>query len=218
MFISFEGLDYSGKSTQASLLADRLRREGRTVLLLREPGGTRIGERVRDVLLDPSLDEMSDEAELLLFSASRSQLVHEVILPALRRGEAVITDRFHDSTTAYQGYGRGLDPGAVAHINAVATRGVLPDLTLLVEVTVEEIGRRLRAAGKSADRLERSGWEFYERVRRGYAALAEAEPERFVRINGMAPPQKVEQDIRAAVETLVRRAGNLTDLSRKGAG
>lgn len=202
MFISFEGLDVSGKSTQAARLADRFRRAGREVRLLREPGGTPIGEKVRAILLDTAHTEMSPAAELFLFSASRNQLVEEVVRPALARGEVVIADRFHDSTTAYQGSGRMLDPADVARINAVATAGILPAVTLFIDVTLEEIARRLAAAGRSTDRLERAGREFFERVRAGYLDLTIREPARVIRIDGMAPADVVEARVRAAVDAV----------------
>jgi dTMP kinase len=199
MFITFEGLDFSGKTTQARLLIEALRADGRTVLFLREPGGTAISERVRAILLDRSHAEMADATELLLFSASRAQLVHEVIRPALARGEIVVCDRYYDSTTAYQGYGRGYDLEAVRHINRIATGGLAPDLTIFIDIEVEEIQRRKTAAGQPFDRMESSGRQFYERVRRGFHTLAAAEHGRFVMLNGMAPVEEVARMVRAAV-------------------
>lgn len=199
MFITFEGLDYCGKTTQANLLADALRREGRTVLFLREPGGTRISERVREILLDAAHGEMAAVTELLLFSASRAQLVHEVIRPALARGEIVVCDRYVDSTTAYQGSGRALDPAAVRAVSRIATGGLEPDLTLFLDIEVDEILRRRDPKGPSPDRMETSGREFYERVREAFRGLARTEGARFVTIDGMAPPAEVAAAIRAAV-------------------
>jgi len=199
MFITFEGLDYSGKSTQVTRAVDRLKREGRSVLLVREPGGTEIGEKIRSILLDRKSKGMTDISELMLFSASRAQLVHEVLRPALRRGEIVICDRYFDSTTAYQAYGRGLNLQDVHRVNAVATSGLSPDLTVLVDITVDEIGRRKAAAGIPFDRMESSGRTFYERVRSGYLAMAAAEPDRFVRIDGMATVERVEAEVWAAL-------------------
>jgi dTMP kinase len=199
MFITFEGLDFSGKTTQAQLLIASLRRSGHSVLFLREPGGTRISERVREILLDRGHREMADATELLLFSASRAQLVHEVIRPALSRGEIVVCDRYDDSTTAYQGYGRGFDLEAIRHINRIATGGLAPDLTLFVDIEVDEIQRRKSAAGLSFDRMESSGRLFYERVRRGFQELAAAERGRVVTLNGMAPVGQVAQEVAAIV-------------------
>lgn len=185
MFITFEGLDFCGKSTQVTEFINRLQQEETVeVLRLREPGGTKIAERIRGLLLDRDHLEMHPLTELLLFSASRSQLVHEVIRPALTRGAVVVCDRFYDSTTAYQGYGRGLDLEAIRRITDVATGGLTPDQTFFVDIEVEEIERRKLGAGVPADRMESSGKQFYERVRDGYRALAASEP-RFAMINGM---------------------------------
>jgi dTMP kinase len=194
MLITFEGLDRSGKSTQAKLLVDKLAPEYH-VHYIREPGGTPISERIRDILLNRSHPELHPIAELLLFSASRAQLVTETIAPALRQGAIVVCDRYYDSTTAYQGYGRGLNIDTIVRINAFATGGTVPDLTFFVDITVDEIERRRMAAGLSTDRMESAGREFYERVRRGYCALAKEHGERFVTINGMAPVEKVGQEV-----------------------
>ncbi len=139
MFITFEGLDFSGKSTQATILVEKLKKAHPVVHFLREPGGTKISERIRDILLDKKNLEMTDAAELLLFSAARAQLVKEVIVPALQRGEIVVCDRYYDSTTAYQGYGRGIDLDAVKSINRLATGGTDPDITFFVDIPVDEI-------------------------------------------------------------------------------
>jgi len=206
MFVTFEGLDFSGKTTQAQRLVNRLKAcppNEETVLrkvhFIREPGGTHISERLRDILLDRKHLEMCNLTELMLFSASRAQLVFQVIGPALKRGEDVICDRYHDSTTVYQGYGRGLNIDDVRRINAIATNGLDPELTVLVDIPVDEIERRKVAAGLVFDRMESSGLAFYERVRQGYLALAREEPDRFVRINGMKSVEQVEADIWRAV-------------------
>jgi dTMP kinase len=201
MFLTFEGVDCSGKTTQAAMLVEALRaRSGTIVHFIREPGGTAISERLREILLDRSNLELAELTELFLFSASRAQLVAQVILPALARGEIVVCDRFHDSTTAYQGYGRGLDLDAVRRINAVATAGTEPDLTMLVDITVGEIEARKKASGGAPDRMENAGREFYERVRKGYLAIAREQPERFVVIDGMRNVDDIARDIRRAVE------------------
>jgi dTMP kinase len=201
MFLTFEGVDCSGKTTQAAMLVEALRaRSGTIVHFIREPGGTAISERLREILLDRSNLELAELTELFLFSASRAQLVAQVILPALARGEIVVCDRFHDSTTAYQGYGRGLDLDAVRSINAVATAGTDPDLTMLVDITVGEIEARKKASGGAPDRMENAGREFYERVRKGYLAIAREQPERFVVIDGMRNVDDIARDIRRAVE------------------
>ncbi len=205
MFLTFEGLDFSGKTTQAKLVVEKFKSPPsssgllpRAVQFIREPGGTRISERLREILLDKKNLELSQMTELLLFSASRAQLVEEVILPALQRGETVVCDRYYDSTTAYQGHGRGLDLSTIRRINAAATFGLKPDLTVLVDIPVEEIERRKAVAGLPFDRMESSGRAFYEKVRRGYLEIARDEPGRFVVVDGMKPIQELEQDIWSA--------------------
>ncbi len=202
MFITFEGLDFCGKTTQANLLEARLRGHPlpgqdavRPVRFLREPGGTRISERLREILLDRRNLELSETTELMLFAASRAQLVTEVIRPALRAGETVICDRYADSTTVYQGYGRGLDLQAIGHINRLVTDGLVPDITIVVDVDLDEIERRRREAGLASDRMESSGRAFFERVRNGYLELSHKEPDRVVRVNGMESISAVEAAI-----------------------
>ena len=202
MFVTVEGLDFSGKSTQATRLVRRLQasraeesHRWSAVCSLREPGGTLISERLREILLDRTHLEMTDLAELFLFSASRTQLVTEVIRPALDRGEIVVCDRFVDSTTAYQGYGRGLNIDDVCHINDVATSGLKPDLTLFLDIPLEEIFRRRVAAGLTPDRMEGSGRTFYERVRKGYEMLARGEPGRIVTVDGTGSIEAVEERV-----------------------
>jgi dTMP kinase len=199
MFITFEGLDLSGKSTQARLLAERLA-PTHTVRFIREPGGTVISERLRDILLDRQHLEMCDAAELFLFSASRAQLATEIIRPALQKGEVVICDRYYDSTTAYQGYGRGLNLDTITRINALATAATVPDLTILVDIPVEEVERRKIRNGKIADRMESSGIEFYRRVRSGYQAMAREESHRFATIDGCGSVEAVRQHVWGIVE------------------
>jgi dTMP kinase len=184
MFISFEGIDYSGKTTQAAMLADALKRSGKGVLLLREPGGTVISERVRSILLDSKHDELTPVAELLLFSAARNQLIQEVIRPALQQNKIVICDRFVDSTTVYQGFGRGLNLNDVKAVNEISTDGILPAFTFFLDIEVEEMLRRREAVSGTADRMESAGIEFYQKVRDGFWNIAQLSPERFIVING----------------------------------
>jgi dTMP kinase len=201
MFITFEGVDCSGKSTQAAIAVAALRaRLPQAVHFIREPGGTPISERLREILLDRKNLELTELTELLLFSASRAQLVQQVIVPALQQGEIVVCDRYYDSTTAYQGYGRGLGLEAVRSINAVATGGVDPDLTVLVDIPVEEIERRNRASGRGIDRMESAGREFFERVREGYLEIARDNAHRFFVVNGMREIDAVARDIAFAIE------------------
>jgi dTMP kinase len=199
MFITFEGLDFSGKSTQAKLLVEKIKTlpdsTGRVVHFFREPGGTNISERIRAILLDKEHLEISDTAELLLFSASRSQLVTEVIIPALGREEIVVCDRYCDSTTAYQGYGRGLDLEAVRGVNRLATGGTDPDVTFVIDIPVVEIEQRKEKVGIPFDRMESAGKEFYQRVRSGYMEIARNEPNRLVVIDGATTIQDVEREV-----------------------
>jgi len=200
MFITFEGIDYSGKTSQAKLLVSYLSNRGRDVIFLREPGGTAISEKLRDMLLDRKHLELTQKTELFLFSAARTQLVNQVIAPALKAGKAVVCDRFYDSTTAYQGYGRGLDLEDVKTVNRIAAGGTTPDLTLFVDIEVDEIFKRQKAAGISADRMESSGRDFFERVRRGYIALAGAQAGSFLVIDGMRPVDEIHNEIVSIVQ------------------
>ncbi len=195
MFISFEGLDGSGKTTQANLLVDTLRAQHHAVDFIREPGGTEISERIREVLLDKKHLGMNEITELLLFSAARAQLVFQKIQPALLESRFVVCDRYVDSTTAYQGYGRGLHLDAVRAINAAATFGVMPEVTFLIDVSVEEIVERRKRSGTPMDRMESSGTKFYERVRRGYIAMAQNEPHRFVVVDGSQSIEAIKKII-----------------------
>ena len=212
MFITIEGLDCSGKSTQAKLLVEKLRgsvqgmtRGNPVVQFIREPGGTKISERIREILLDRNHPELTDAAELLLFSASRSQLVKEVIVPALNRKEIVVCDRYSDSTTAYQGFGRGIDLRVIGQMNQLATSGVVPDLTILIDIPLQEIQRRKAAMGIASDRMEGSGGSFYECVRSGYFEIARKERKRVVVVNGTEPTEIVARAIWAAVEPRLQR-------------
>ncbi|MFA6456749.1 MAG: dTMP kinase [Bacteroidota bacterium] len=184
MFLSFEGIDCCGKTTQAKLLAEKLESLNHRTLFIREPGGTEISEQIRQILLNKKNLKMTQMTELLLFSASRAQLVSEVIKPALAKNQIVICDRFVDSTTAYQGYGRGLHHGGVKGINTVATSGVLPKKTFFIDISIHEMYARRQASHQEIDRMEMSNEEFYNRVREGYLELAKEEPGRFVVING----------------------------------
>jgi dTMP kinase len=179
VFVTFEGIDGSGKTTQAELLAETLRGEGRRVVATREPGGTELGERIRDLLLAGG--EMSSWAEAALFAAARAQLVDEVIRPALETGADVVCDRYVDSSLAYQGIGRGLGVEHVLELNLEATRGLLPDRTFLVALDAEEAARR---ADGEADRIEREGIEFQAAVGRAYEELAARFPERIRKLDG----------------------------------
>lgn len=201
MFITFEGIDYSGKSTQAQLLVAKLEQHGRKVLFLREPGGTPVSEKVRLLLLDTAHHDLTQLTEVLLFSAARSQLVSRVITPALAKGTIVVCDRYADSTTAYQGYGRGIPLADIGALNRIATSGLVPDLTILVDIPVDEVIVRQRKAGASSDRMESSGPEFYERVRNGYHTLASAEPNRWHIVDGKKSVQEIHQQLLQFVQS-----------------
>lgn len=177
LFITVEGIDGCGKSTQARLIAAALEAAGHDVLRLREPGGVKISEQIRAILLDPANAEMGDVCELLLYEAARAQLVHQVIRPALAAGKTVVCDRFCDSTTAYQAFADGLDRNMVSQANELAVDGCRPDLTLVFDLPVEDALRR-RSGREAEDRLELKGLEFQERVAAGFRAVAADEPDR----------------------------------------
>lgn len=177
LFITVEGIDGCGKSTQARLIAAALEAAGHDVLRLREPGGVKISEQIRAILLDPANAEMGDVCELLLYEAARAQLVHQVIRPALAAGKTVVCDRFCDSTTAYQAFADGLDRNMVSQANELAVDGCRPDLTLVFDLPVEDALRR-RSGREAEDRLELKGLEFQERVAAGFRAVAVDEPDR----------------------------------------
>ena len=196
-FISLEGSEGSGKSTQIDRLVRHLERAGGTTLVLREPGGTEIGEEIRHLLLHHARNgAMTAETELLLFTASRAQLVRERIQPALQAGQVVVCDRFLDSTTVYQGAARRLAAAAVGTINQFAVGGLLPDLTLVLDVPVEvSLARLQQRAGGQRDRIEREDAAFFTRVRDGYLALAQAEPRRCAVVDATGSADRIEQDI-----------------------
>src|SRR5260221_192529 len=195
MFISFEGVDSSGKTTQAQLLVECLRKTGREVLFIREPGGTVLSEKIRSIILEKSSIDISEKSEMFLCSSARCQLVGEVMLKALEQGKVIVCDRFFDSTTAYQGYGRGLNLDEIKVVNTIATSGTTPDITILVDIEVFEMRKRLESAGVVHDRMESAGEHFYDRVRNGYLAMARAEKKRFVVVDGMRPPEVIRDEI-----------------------
>ena len=191
MFVTFEGLDGSGKSTQARLLTKALRDDGRDVVATREPGGTALGEGIRDLLLGGI--DVSAWAEAALFAAARAQLVEEVIAPALARGADVVCDRYLDSSLAYQGIARGLGLERVLELNLPAIGGVLPDRTFLLLVDPNEAARRL--GGGAGDRIEREAEDFRRRVDAAYRELAAAFPERIVTLDGTRPPEEIAREV-----------------------
>ncbi|MBT1279065.1 dTMP kinase [Thermoanaerobacter sp. CM-CNRG TB177] len=196
-FISFEGIDGCGKTTQIKFLKEYLLKKGYNILVLREPGGTNVGEKVRDILLD-KYNFISPVTEMLLYASSRAQLVEEKILPAIEEGKIVLLDRFVDSSYVYQGYARGLGIEKVKIVNEIATMGILPDVTIYIDITPEEAMKR--RGKREADRLERESWDFHKKVREGYIKLVKEYPKRFVFIDGMQEIVKVHQDIIDAVK------------------
>lgn len=207
LFITFEGPDGSGKSTQINLVVEYLSRLGYRVLCTREPGGTAIGNQIRQVLHDVNNTEMSARAEILLYSASRAQLVEQVILPHLARGGIVLCDRYADSTYAYQGYGRQLDFGTLRLITNFATQGLKPDLTVYLDVPVEEGLRRKSAANVTGEgewnRMDQLELAFHQRVRAGYLEMAQNEPERWLIVDASAPVDQINRIICQRVEQVL---------------
>ena len=194
IFISFEGIEGTGKTTQARLLSERLIREGYEVILTQEPGGTVIGNKIREILLHVDHREMSYMTELLLYNAARAQHLSEKILPAINEGKVVITDRFTDSTVAYQGYGRGIDISLIMSIDSVATGGIKPHLTILFDLDVEVGLKRNRGINK-VDRLELEDIEFHKRVREGYLHISEKEPERVRIVDATMPVEEISEKV-----------------------
>ena len=212
LFITIEGPEGSGKSTQARRLYDALRGE-LPLVIAREPGGTPVGEAIRSVLLDERHKGMRPETEMLLFAASRAQYVGQVVLPALEAGTCVLSERFVDASIAYQGYGRGLPVDVVRRVNEVATSGLRPDLTLLIDIDpAVGLARARNERGKEGvpgrgDRLEQEDLAFHQRVRAGFLQLAHEEPPRFVVIDGSRPADEVHAALVAAVRRLVKTRG-----------
>jgi dTMP kinase len=202
MFITFEGIDFCGKSTQVELLKNYFERKGKSVQVIREPGGTEISEKIRDILLDKKNNKMFMETELLLFSASRAQLVREKINPFIKQGEIVISDRFHDSSTAYQGYGRGLPIDSVLNVHKLAIGETIPDITFIIDIPVKvAVKRKSEKTHQELDRIEVSSNDFFEKVRNGYLALAKKE-KRFRVIDGTQSIETIHKLIINYIEEL----------------
>jgi dTMP kinase len=209
MFITFEGIEGSGKSTQIALLADTLASKGMKIVLTREPGGTSIGDQVRTILLDPENRSLDPAAELLLYAASRAQHLQEIILPALADGTTVLCDRFSDATLAYQGYGRGLDIEMIRTLDRIVTAGTHPDLTLLFDI--DAVPGLARARGRNNSRglgnearFENEEIAFHERVRRGYLTLVSQEPDRIRVVDASGTPEAVQGIVAKIVDEILR--------------
>jgi len=202
LFITFEGIDKSGKTTQARLLAEFLTGSGRETVLTRQPGGSPLCEEIWGLIrARRHFGQMAPLTEMMLFAADRAQHVREVILPALEAGKAVVCDRYTDSASAYQGYGRGLDLDAIRALNDTATEGLTPDRTFFIDIPVEEALKR--GLGKAADRMEMEQAAFYERVREGYLRIAASDPGRVVGVDGCEAVGRVSEKVRAVVETVL---------------
>lgn len=194
-FISFEGIDFSGKTTQIEILRQKLVSIGEKVIVIREPGGTYLSEQIRNILLDNRHQEMTEICETFLYSAARNQLVVEKIIPELESGKFIIADRYSDSTTAYQGFGRGISLDLIAQINRAATKNLMPCLTFFLNLDLSEFQQRKTSRGSEADRLEKSGEEFYCRIRKGYLKIAELEPKRIKIINAANSIEEISGEI-----------------------
>lgn len=202
LFITFEGIDGSGKSTQFNMLKEYLEQKGVDYIVVREPGGTTIGEKIREILLNKKNDKMVSRAELLLFEAARAQIVEEKIKPSLEAGTTVLCDRFFDSTIAYQGYARDLGLDRVMDLNMYATDGLEPDVTFLINVTPEEALRRRGVRGEADDRMEALGMGFQAKVANGYLEAAKRYS-RIKVIDGHRTPDEIFEDIKSSYEALL---------------
>jgi dTMP kinase len=204
LFVSFEGIEGCGKTTQAKLLRAWLRSRGYRVVLTREPGGTPISEKIRKVLLDSKNHHMSPLAELLLLQASRAQHLAQVIVPALKAGQVVICDRFADSSTAYQGYGRGMDLEMVSQLNQIAVEGRWPQLTLVFDLPVEQGFARAAGRKRALDRMEKQEKAFHQKVRRGFQKIARQDPLRVKLLDGSQPPDVIQAAVRQLVHNCLK--------------
>jgi dTMP kinase len=205
-FITFEGIDFCGKTTQAKKLANYLRKKGYDVLFIREPGGERISEKIRRILLSDKNREMTSATELLLYLASRVQLTQRVIIPSLKEKKIVICDRYSDSTLAYQGYGRGLNKSIIKNLNQLASSGLSPNLTILLDVPVEiSLERKAKEKkNKGGDRLEKEKFEFHQRIRDGYLKIAQKNKRRIKIIDGRKDQEKTWQKVKSVVDSFLK--------------
>ena len=204
-FITFEGIDFCGKTTQAKKLANYLREKGYEVVLIREPGGEKISEKIRKILLSERNKEMTHMTELLLYIASRAQLTQRIILPALKEKKIVICDRYSDSTLAYQGYGRGLNKSMIRNLNQVASSGLSPNLTILLDVPVKVCLKRKAKEKKGKDRLEKEKLEFHQKIRDGYLKIAQKNKKRIKIIDGRKDQEKTWQKVKSAADSFFNK-------------
>ena len=206
MFITFEGIDLSGKSTQIRLLKEYFESEKKKVISVREPGGTVISEKIRDILLDKKHLKMKDLTEFLLFSASRQQLTEEIIIPYLRKNFIVLCDRYYDSSTAYQGYGGKVDLKIIKSINKTATGHLIPDITFLIHISIEESIRRKKLIKKNEDRIERKTISYFNKVTDGYLKIAKNDKDRFVVIDGTLSKEEIRSMIILSIKNFSRKS------------
>ena len=199
--ITFEGSDGSGKSTQIQMLRDHLKKKKKPVLFVREPGGVKISETIRSILLDVKNTKMGDECETLLYMAARAQLVEEVVIPALKKGKIVLCDRFLDSTVAYQGYGNGIDVAAIKKIGRFATQDIQPDITFFFDIDVQKGLARIK---RKKDRIERRAVSYHNKVCKGYAAIARSEPRRVKLIDASQSKEEIYRIVQAHVDRLLK--------------
>lgn len=201
MFITFEGIDGSGKSTQIKLLCNYLKQNKRQFLSIREPGGTEFAEQIREILLT-SKNDINPITELMLFEAARADLTEKVIIPALKEGKIVISDRFFDSTTAYQGFGRGLDLKSVEICNKFATQNLIPDLTFYFHLPIEVAMKR--RASKKADRMEAAGRDFFTRVVKGFLRISRKQHDRFIILDATKPKDEIFEEIKSIINSRIK--------------
>jgi dTMP kinase len=206
-FITLEGIDFCGKTTQARLLSSYLERKGHEVLLIREPGGDRIAEKIRKVLLSEKNFGMTPLSELLLYEASRAQLTQKVILPALEAGKVVVCDRYFDSTLAYQGYGRGLDGRMIERLNEISSFGVSPDLTVLLDVPLKTSLQRREKEKRKKDRLEKERVQFHRKTREGYLEIARRSRRRIKIVDGSGDILQTWENVRTVVDSFLNKRG-----------
>jgi dTMP kinase len=210
IFISLEGIEGTGKTTQSKLIAEFMKAKGLRVTQTEEPGGTAIGLKIRELLLSPENGEMDPVTELLLYNASRVQHIREVIMPALERGDVVVTDRFSDSTTAYQGYGREIDLALIDSLDLISTQRLRPDITILLDIDVETGLRRNREINKD-DRIEREDISFHEKVRNGFIHIAAQSPERIKMVDSSAPVETVKKAVVAIIDEFMEKRNAVRD-------
>ncbi len=202
LFITFEGIDGCGKSTQIAKAAEYLNEKGISHIVTREPGGTPLAEKIRELILSPQNSEMKNSCELLLYLSARAQHVEEKIKPALEKGTTVLCDRYQEATFAYQGFGRGYPLNLLQELNSFATGGLVPSKTFIFDITVECAFDRMKKTGKAPDRLEKNSKEFYQKIREGYLALASAHPKRIKLIQGEKSVDEIFLEVKKDLEVL----------------